>query len=151
MATDYTDWRSVCRSVQFSTAVFSWVGITDDVVLSLFLLIGQCLCAVVTVEGEEDSSAEGDLAVLTQQLAAFSTSDSTSRHHNDDFSVGSSPPPPSPVNFLPVATDLVPPILPHHQASLLSHSLPPSLPSSYSPCDMEEQPPSPPFHHQTPQ
>ena len=96
------------------------------------------MCAVVSVggwEGGEGEGPEGDLTVLTQQLAAFSTSDSTNSFHTDlsvfqaDSSfhsdgVGSSPPPPSPVN-------------PH-----MSHPLclPPPL---HGLCEMEEQPRSP--------
>ena len=94
------------------------------------------MCAVVRVGGWERGECEGqegDLAVLTQQLAAFSTSDNTNSFHTDlsvfqaDSSfhsdVGSSPPPPSPVN-------------PH-----MSHPL--RLPPLHGLCEMEEQPHSP--------
>ena len=110
-------------------------------ILYIFLA-GQSVCAVVSVGGWEEGDGEGqdgDLAVLTQQLAAFSTSDNTNSFHDNSLhtglsafqadsgfhsdGVGSSPPPPSPVN-------------PH-----MSHPL--CLPSLHGLCEMEEQQHSP--------
>ena len=108
---------------------------------------------VVRVGGCDDEEGE-DLALLTRQLAAFSTSEQSNSVHDShgelsvceadstsfqSDNVGSSPPPPSPVNCLPLAA--------HHQETLLTHPL------SSLPCEMDDQPtsPAPSFHNPSPQ
>jgi hypothetical protein len=96
------------------------------------LCAGQCVCVMVKVGASEEGEQEEEMAILTQQLAAFSTSDENSLHHMypvDTECAGSSPPPPSPVSYSPVETEL----------PVLSHSPPHPSPQ----CDMEEQPSSP--------
>ena len=96
------------------------------------LTSGQCVCVMVKVGASEEGEQEEEMAILTQQLAAFSTSDENSLHHMypvDTECAGSSPPPPSPVSYSPVETEL----------PVLSHSPPHPSPQ----CDMEEQPSSP--------
>ena len=96
------------------------------------LTSGQCVCVTVKVGASEEGEQEEEMAILTQQLAAFSTSDENSLHHMypvDTECAGSSPPPPSPVSYSPVETEL----------PVLSHSPPQPSPQ----CDMEEQPSSP--------
>ena len=117
------------------------------------------MSAVVRVSGCQVTEEEGqdeDIAHLTQQLAAFSTSDDGSGYHGStvqqDLSVleaesgfhsdvvGSYAPPPSPISSSPLQTEPLQSI-PH--TSFLSHPhshFPPSLSSL---CEMEEPSPSP--------
>ena len=104
-------------------------------------------------EGDDDDGE--DLALLTRQLAAVSTSEHSNSFHDNHGEVsvyeadstsfisdgiGSSPPPPSPVNSQEEeVTD---------HSSFLSHPL------SSVHCEMDDQPTSPSpshFHHSSPQ
>ena len=172
--TDHTHWGGLCRLDTPPLCIdchHELCAVSDSADVLVHCLSGAALspspagysvCVVVTVGGAGERGGEdGELADLTQQLAAFSTSDHLNSHYDDSrrnqsvfqadssfhgSGVGSSPPPPSPVNSSPLATDLLLPLMSH--SALLSH--PP--PSPHNLCDMEPPSSPSPHHHQhTPQ